>query len=106
MLTVARIISSLILKYLWNDTEKGNRNTRRKTCLSAMSSTTNPIWTDLGVNPGLRGDWPRTIRLSHGTTKPSMSLETTKAFPVLLPRYVLRQVMSQRIDLFRSGKFA
>jgi hypothetical protein len=58
-----------------------------------------PLWTDLGVNPvgmnpGLRGDWPRTIRLSHGTTKHSMFLELTKTVPVLSPHYVLRQMRS------------
>jgi hypothetical protein len=27
--------------------------------------TTNPTWTDLGSNPGLRGERPATKRLSH-----------------------------------------
>jgi hypothetical protein len=31
-----------------------NRSTRRETCPSATLSTTNPTWTDLGSNPGLR----------------------------------------------------
>jgi hypothetical protein len=44
-----------------------NRSTRRKTCLSATLSTTNPTWTDQGSNLGLRGDRPATNRLSHGT---------------------------------------
>jgi hypothetical protein len=44
-----------------------NRSTRRKTCPSATLSTTNPIWTDPGSNPGLRGKRPATNRLSHGT---------------------------------------
>jgi hypothetical protein len=41
-----------------------NRSTRGKTCPSAI---TNPTWTDLGLNPGLRGEKPATNRLSHGT---------------------------------------
>jgi hypothetical protein len=32
-----------------------NRSTRGETCPSATLSTTNPTWTDLGSNPGLRG---------------------------------------------------
>jgi hypothetical protein len=34
---------------------------------SATLSTTNPTWTDLGANPGPRGERPATNRLSHGT---------------------------------------
>jgi hypothetical protein len=45
-----------------------NRKTRGKTCPSATLSTTNPIWTDPGSNPGLRGGMPVANRLSHGTT--------------------------------------
>jgi hypothetical protein len=44
-----------------------NRGARRKTCLSATLSTTNPTWTDPGSNPGLRGERPESNRLSHGT---------------------------------------
>jgi hypothetical protein len=34
-----------------------NRSTRGKTCPSANLSTTNPIWTDPGSNPGLPEPW-------------------------------------------------
>jgi hypothetical protein len=44
-----------------------NRSTRGKPCPSATLSTTNPTWTDLGSNPGLRGERPATNLLSHGT---------------------------------------
>ena len=37
-----------------------NRSTRRKPGPSATLSTTKPIWTDLGSNPGLRGEKPAT----------------------------------------------
>jgi hypothetical protein len=43
------------------------RNTRGKPRPSATLSTTNPTWTDLGSNPGLRGGTPANNRLSHGT---------------------------------------
>jgi hypothetical protein len=46
-----------------------NRSPRRKTCPSAILSTTNPTWTDLGSNPGLRGERPATNHLSHGTAR-------------------------------------
>jgi hypothetical protein len=54
----------------WNDTVGGgggDRRTLRKTCPSATLSTTNPTWTDLGANPGLRGEKMATDRLSYGT---------------------------------------
>jgi hypothetical protein len=35
-----------------------NRSTCGKTCPSAPLSTTNPTWTDLESNPGLRGGRP------------------------------------------------
>lgn len=38
------------LLYVLKDTEE-NRITRRKTCLSAILSTTNSTWTALGWNP-------------------------------------------------------
>jgi hypothetical protein len=40
-----------------------------KSCPSATLSTTNPMWTYPGSNPGLRGERPATNRLSHGTAK-------------------------------------
>jgi hypothetical protein len=40
----------------WNDTDRGNRRTLRKTCHSATLSTTNPTWTDPGANLALRGE--------------------------------------------------
>jgi hypothetical protein len=51
----------------WNDADRGNRKTRRKACHSAPLSTTNPTMTDLGANPGLRGEKPATNSLSYGT---------------------------------------
>jgi hypothetical protein len=44
-----------------------NQNTRGKPYLSATLYTTNPTWTDLGSNPGLRGEKPATNRLSNDT---------------------------------------
>jgi hypothetical protein len=46
-----------------------NRRTLRKTCPSVTLSTTNPIWTDPGANPGLRSGRPATNRLRHGTAE-------------------------------------
>jgi hypothetical protein len=50
-----------------------NRSTRRKTCYSATLSTTNPTWTDPGLNQGLRSGRPATNRLSRGTAKPEVN---------------------------------
>jgi hypothetical protein len=43
-----------------------NRNIRRETYPSASLSTTNPAWTSLGVNVGLRDEKQATNRLSYG----------------------------------------
>jgi hypothetical protein len=52
----------------WNGILTGeNRRTRRKTCPSATSPTTNPTWIDPGANPSLRGKRPATNHLSHDT---------------------------------------
>jgi hypothetical protein len=51
----------------WNDIDRENRRTRRKTYPSATLSTTNPTWLDPGANPGRRGERPATNDLSHGT---------------------------------------
>jgi hypothetical protein len=44
----------------------GSRSTRRKTCLSATLSTTNPTSLDPGLNPGRCDGKPVTNRLSYG----------------------------------------
>ena len=51
----------------------GNVSTRGKTCPCATSSTTNSTWTDLGSNPGLRGERSATNRLSHATANQSIN---------------------------------
>jgi hypothetical protein len=64
----------------WNDIDRENRRTRRKTCPSSTLSTTNPTWIDMGANPGLRGERPATNDLSHGLRPPqpiqSLSTDT------------------------------
>jgi len=42
-----------------------NRSIWRKTCPIATFCTTNPTWTGLELNPGLRGERPATTHLSH-----------------------------------------
>jgi hypothetical protein len=50
----------------WNDTDREKPN-NRKICPSATLSTTNPTWTSLCANPGLRGEKPATNRISYAT---------------------------------------
>jgi hypothetical protein len=45
-----------------------NRRTRRKTCTSATLSITNPTYTALGANKGLRDEKPATNYLRYDTT--------------------------------------
>jgi hypothetical protein len=51
----------------WNDIYRRKRINRRKACPSDTLSITNPTWTNLSANPGLRGERPETNCLSHGT---------------------------------------
>jgi hypothetical protein len=50
----------------WNENWQGKPKYQEKTCPSATFFTTNPIWPDLGSNPGRRGEKPATKRLSYG----------------------------------------
>jgi hypothetical protein len=56
-----------VMEHQWNEIDRGKPTTRRKTCPSAILSTTNPTWIDAGSNPGVRSGRPATNRLSHGT---------------------------------------
>jgi hypothetical protein len=53
-----------------------NRSTRRETCRSATLSNTNPTWTGLELNPGLRVEKPTANSLSHAAAPINVS-ETT-----------------------------
>jgi hypothetical protein len=46
---------------------RGKQSIGRKTYPSATSFTTNPTLTELGLNPGLRGDRRATKHLNHTT---------------------------------------
>jgi hypothetical protein len=46
---------------------RGKAKNMEETCPSAALPTTNPTWTDLGLNPGLHGERLTTNRLSNGT---------------------------------------
>jgi hypothetical protein len=68
-----------------------NRRSRRETCPSATSSTTNPTWSDRGANSGLRGEKPATNCLSYA--RPNrvscllrIELESVIQFPILSGR--------------------
>jgi hypothetical protein len=50
----------------WNDIDRENQKTWRKTCPGATLSTKKPTWTTLGINPGLCGEKLATICLSCG----------------------------------------
>jgi hypothetical protein len=57
----------------WNENWQGKSKYSEETSLSATSSTTNPIWPDLGSNHGRLYGKPVTNRLSYGTAFPSRS---------------------------------
>jgi hypothetical protein len=63
-------IAQMIYEYgepRWNDADRGKSKNLDKTCRRAILSTTNPIWTEPGVKPRLRGERQAINRLSHGT---------------------------------------
>jgi len=47
----------------------GNRYIRRENCHIATLSAKNIVGTDLGSNPGFRGETPTATLLNHGTVK-------------------------------------
>jgi hypothetical protein len=63
-------IPQMIHEWLWSSSGMiltgENRRTRRKTWSSASLSATNPKWTALGANPGLRGENPELWNGSRG----------------------------------------
>jgi hypothetical protein len=65
----------------WNDTDRGNRRYRRKTCPYATLFTTNPIWTDQGANTGLRGE--RLATNQHGSHLLKIKLDIIHSTKVL-----------------------
>jgi hypothetical protein len=62
-----------VMEHRWNEIDRVKPKYSGGTCRSATLSTTNPTWTDLGSNPGLRGERPATNRLSHGTALPDVT---------------------------------
>jgi hypothetical protein len=59
---------SILMEHRWNEIYRGKpKYSGKKTCPSATLSSTNPTWTDPGLNLGLRGERPATKRLNHGT---------------------------------------
>jgi len=56
----------MILEHWCNNTDRGNRSTRRKICPSVTLCITIPTRTGLGLRPDLRGERPATDRLSLG----------------------------------------
>jgi hypothetical protein len=68
--TMSLFIPQVIYEYeepWWNDIDRGNRRTLRKTCQSSILSTTKPTWTDKDANLGLHGEKSVTNCLSCGT---------------------------------------
>jgi hypothetical protein len=61
-------ILQIYMKQQWNDIDRENQRTWRKTNPSATLSTTNSTWTDLGTNLGLFGEKLVTNHLVYGTT--------------------------------------
>jgi hypothetical protein len=65
-------VSQMIYEWIWSRggmMTRENRRTRGKTCPNATLSITNPTWTDLDMNPSLRGEKPATNHLSYGIAK-------------------------------------
>jgi hypothetical protein len=55
--------------------------------------TTNPVWTDLEKNPGLRGERQETNRLSYGTAIERKWFNSTRVEVQMLLTQVTRHFM-------------
>jgi hypothetical protein len=78
-----------VMEHRWNEVDKEKpKYSGKKTCPSAILSTTNPTWTDPGPKPGLSGGRPATNRLSNGT-----------AYLHLLPKSPVRQQERESTDV-------
>jgi hypothetical protein len=62
----------------WNDIDRGNWRTRRKTCPNATLSSTDLTWTDPGANPGLRSENQESNFLSNYKTRPGYCFSPLK----------------------------
>jgi hypothetical protein len=87
----------------WNDilTEK-TRITWRKTCPSAILSTTNPTWIDLDTKPGLRGEKPATNNMSHGKAYDHISEVFIKFVCQISMTELSRRIFVKTKDLFQQ----
>jgi hypothetical protein len=56
----------------WNDTDRGKLKYSVKKLSQCTLPTTNPTWTGLGLNPGLRGDRLAANCLGHDTFSTSL----------------------------------
>jgi hypothetical protein len=65
------------MEHRWKEIDRGKPKYSEKNCPSATLFTTNPTWTDPGLNPGFRGERPATNRLSHGTAFNILTPEET-----------------------------
>jgi hypothetical protein len=67
----------------WNENWQGKPKYSEKTCPSTTLSTTDPTSSELGSNPGRRGEKPATNRLSYGAAfaplhKPHIYISSTR----------------------------
>jgi hypothetical protein len=53
-----RAYTCVCMEQRCNDTDRGEPKARRKSCRSETLSATNPMWSNLGANPGLLGKKP------------------------------------------------
>jgi len=60
-LSIAKIIQHVIKEQAWYNggiiVKWESKSTRRKTCLGATLPATSPMWTQLGLNPGVQRVW-------------------------------------------------
>ena len=80
---------SIIMERWGNNTERGNRSTRRKTYLSVTLSTTNLTRAGPESSAGLPGERLEIKRLSHGTVLRGLTLIYITQFVLHGERWVL-----------------
>jgi hypothetical protein len=82
-------------------TGRKKKTSWKKTCPSTNFSTTNSIWIDLSINPGLHGEKPKTNCVSYNTADNTALMENksnTGNMIHLLHEYKLNKLNSKIVQ--------
>jgi hypothetical protein len=85
LLYQSQMMMMMSVEQLWNENWQGKPKYSEKTYPSATLSTTNPTWSDLGLNLGHHSGKPVANHLSYDTTFMSVSFHLFLVYGQLFP---------------------